>query len=75
MPCVLVMYVINFNPRPRKEGDKACPVIWAGAFYFNPRPRKEGDTFEEVLKNPTNHFNPRPRKEGDNKYLASGYTV
>ncbi len=33
----------DFNPRPRKEGDKAAFVIVIFHPHFNPRPRKEGD--------------------------------
>ena len=33
----------DFNPRPRKEGDKLCACCLSCSNYFNPRPRKEGD--------------------------------
>ena len=33
----------NFNPRPRKEGDRGRNKINLCPTYFNPRPRKEGD--------------------------------
>ena len=57
--------LINFNPRPRKEGDRLCLWRRRVACYFNPRPRKEGDlSVDEVTTSPS-YFNPRPRKEGD----------
>ena len=34
---------MNFNPRPREEGDSERSLITGSAFYFNPRPREEGD--------------------------------
>ena len=34
----------NFNPRPRKEGDKRYKDRHVKRYYFNPRPRKEGDS-------------------------------
>ena len=33
----------DFNPRPRKEGDRKNLANMACLAYFNPRPRKEGD--------------------------------
>ena len=34
---------VNFNPRPREEGDKWCDCFVGHRRYFNPRPREEGD--------------------------------
>ena len=34
---------IDFNPRPRKEGDLCLTDDKRKYWYFNPRPRKEGD--------------------------------
>ena len=34
---------MNFNPRPRKEGDSGDKSLFKFKQYFNPRPRKEGD--------------------------------
>ena len=34
----------DFNPRPRKEGDKKRYTDKRRVYNFNPRPRKEGDT-------------------------------
>ena len=34
---------MNFNPRPREEGDKINGNIWGVVTDFNPRPREEGD--------------------------------
>ena len=42
-----VCIMLNFNPLPRKEGDRQAgqklPELW----HFNPRPRKEGDRIRE----------------------------
>ena len=38
-------YRINFNPRPRKEGDGTASEFTLTVTDFNPRPRKEGDLF------------------------------
>ena len=37
---------MNFNPRPRKEGDKKTYRDKIYRRHFNPRPRKEGDFFD-----------------------------
>ena len=55
----------NFNPRPRKEGDRAARRRSYHGRDFNPRPRKEGDQSQSVELPKQNNFNPRPRKEGD----------
>ena len=34
---------LNFNPRPRKEGDITRFKVGDKMSNFNPRPRKEGD--------------------------------
>ena len=34
---------LNFNPRPREEGDMSQSRENLLSFYFNPRPREEGD--------------------------------
>ena len=36
---------MNFNPRPRKEGDTSFCNGGRSGSYFNPRPRKEGDRY------------------------------
>ena len=59
------LYMANFNPRPRKEGDAPMTVNVSLTVYFNPRPRKEGDSFHCLYYNVPLYFNPRPRKEGD----------
>ena len=33
----------DFNPLPRKEGDKVSFALIRAGFDFNPLPRKEGD--------------------------------
>ena len=34
---------LNFNPRPREEGDKRGFDCGGKVDHFNPRPREEGD--------------------------------
>ena len=36
---------LNFNPRPREEGDQRYYTEKQRRFYFNPRPREEGDKY------------------------------
>ena len=36
-------YVIDFNPRPREEGDLTTITVILTVINFNPRPREEGD--------------------------------
>ena len=38
------IYYVDFNPRPRKEGDSSLRNGGRSGCYFNPRPRKEGDS-------------------------------
>ena len=35
--------MVNFNPRPREEGDTISTAAFARSGNFNPRPREEGD--------------------------------
>ena len=37
------IYQIDFNPRPREEGDLVHCLYYTVSLYFNPRPREEGD--------------------------------
>ena len=39
---------LNFNPRPREEGDKYPLVNQVLPLDFNPRPREEGDSVSPV---------------------------
>ncbi len=56
---------VNFNPRPREEGDTQTQHKQQAHIYFNPHPREEGDG-EYVAKIQAEvNFNPRPREEGD----------
>ena len=57
--------IINFNPRPRKEGDYRSCRSRRNCSNFNPRPRKEGDRPCSRRDVDECYFNPRPRKEGD----------
>ena len=56
---------MDFNPRPRKEGDKYLIGCRKFNSDFNPRPRKEGDLALTNTIIIQGYFNPRPRKEGD----------
>ena len=38
-----IQHAIDFNPRPREEGDIRLMSAERNSFYFNPRPREEGD--------------------------------
>ena len=39
-------YKLNFNPRPREEGDNITAILEYSQGNFNPRPREEGDYAE-----------------------------
>ena len=56
---------MDFNPRPREEGDLCLCVICVIVLYFNPRPREEGDYRQQAVYQLMCDFNPRPREEGD----------
>ena len=36
---------VNFNPRPREEGDPHLGYLYTLFHNFNPRPREEGDQY------------------------------
>ena len=56
---------LDFNPRPREEGDVILGLDFVKKDNFNPRPREEGYMrFISADKN-SFYFNPRPREEGD----------
>ena len=56
---------LNFNPRPREEGDNCFIEFILFSTYFNPRPREEGDADPLAGAGSFWDFNPRPREEGD----------
>ena len=56
---------VDFNPRPRMEGDREIKAPKGLPVYFNPRPRMEGDRHARSSFDLTKYFNPRPRMEGD----------
>ena len=58
-------FLDDFNPLPRKEGDKQRQHVKSRYRYFNPLPRKEGDHDVTTISIDNNDFNPLPRKEGD----------
>ena len=63
--CSTVGRRVNFNPRPREEGDLSLCNGGRSLRHFNPRPREEGDKcFIKFILFST-YFNPRPREEGD----------
>ena len=41
---------MNFNPRPREEGDVAVSGVIVKGIHFNPRPREEGDKTPILIK-------------------------
>ena len=59
--------IMNFNPRPREEGDFIYIIKRGRAVNFNPRPREEGDPAPVRGSAKPKDFNPRPREEGDGK--------
>ena len=42
------LYMVNFNPRPREEGDAVAHTGTVSDVDFNPRPREEGDIILRV---------------------------
>ena len=40
-----VSHCLNFNPRPREEGDPIYGILACRQVNFNPRPREEGDYY------------------------------
>ena len=65
--------VLDFNPRPREEGDGKDLSIIAIEDDFNPRPREEGDSASAGTAWKIMNFNPRPREEGDLSTLADNF--
>ena len=57
--------VLDFNPRPREEGDRHNSDNNECGGDFNPRPREEGDPCLCENCVIVLYFNPRPREEGD----------
>ena len=43
------MHRLDFNPRPREEGDVFLRYGKIKKVYFNPRPREEGDFYKAEL--------------------------
>ena len=43
--CTHLFVCVNFNPRPREEGDTCTAYDAVEYENFNPRPREEGDEF------------------------------
>ena len=62
---LLYEYGVNFNPRPREEGDVTQGQRVRQLRNFNPRPREEGDLIFSSKLSTGCYFNPRPREEGD----------
>ena len=46
---ISLLYMVNFNPRPREEGDVAHTGTVSDVGNFNPRPREEGDTTASIV--------------------------
>ena len=64
-----------FNPRGRKDLDKAVIQYLGAVRYFNPRGRKDLDIIEEAYKERDEHFNPRGRKDLDRAYWIDPYLM
>ena len=62
--------IMDFNPRPREEGDLNYNDRRLQIQYFNPRPREEGDKRGQSDGNERRCFNPRPREEGDTHFYC-----
>ena len=52
--------IINFNPRPREEGDREVTSQNTTAGDFNPRPREEGDRLLTTEAVPPRTFQSTP---------------
>ena len=63
--CGFLLLEIDFNPRPREEGDVPATRSAEMSGNFNPRPREEGDYGDGKVSAGLGDFNPRPREEGD----------
>ena len=61
------LHRLDFNPRPREEGDSLGVCLVHARLYFNPRPREEGDATPDANTIRGIDFNPRPREEGDKR--------
>ena len=48
--CTLAFTSLDFNPRPREEGDQLQSGRYSRQQYFNPRPREEGDLYVIALQ-------------------------
>ena len=55
---------LNFNPRPRKEGDVVTIAFRKLGFHFNPRPRKEGDISTFLRRYSKISFQSTPSQRG-----------
>ena len=68
----VALWLENFNPLPRKEGDLQAAKSYIAREDFNPLPRKEGDQVRRWRNRNASDFNPLPRKEGDRLPEADG---
>ena len=65
MIVIFLLIFVDFNPRPREEGDGSYRDNVGAPINFNPRPREEGNWSSQTLQRQQVHFNPRTREEGD----------
>ena len=66
---------VDFNPRPREEGDAVAHTGTVSDVDFNPRPREEGDQVKRLSGASATHFNPRPREEGDHQNAGNNAKI
>ena len=65
-PIILNPFIVDFNPRPREEGDSYQNGKYSFAVISIHALVKRA-TFDPIILNPfIVDFNPRPREEGDN---------
>ena len=62
--CSFALHLINFNPRPREEGDFITIISRITISDFNPRPREEGDCFRKSLRGRSSLFQSTPSWRG-----------
>ena len=60
MIVIFLLIFVDFNPRPREEGDIKAYQIVQRERYFNPRPREEGDLSQAASFSLTSLFQSTP---------------
>ena len=70
-PLVNQRFPLDFNPRPRKEGDPIFAPILSFFVVFQSTPSQRGRLTSRLSRLPQKYFNPRPRKEGDSRKFTT----